>query len=94
MKSIQSLFSIISIAALTACSSTPPQTTTTPTEVTVQTPAPEPAKTTVVVQPAKENNNSTEIGIDKNGVSYTKKTGDKVTDVKMTTEEKSVTIKK
>ncbi len=93
MKSIYTLFSILCIAALTACSSAP-QTTTPPTEITVQTPTPEPKSTTVIVQPTKTENNSTEIGIDKNGVSYTKKTGDKVTDVKMTTEEKSVIIKK
>jgi|GEM_PF-5928869 len=93
MKLFIGFLSLTTILAFSACSnSTETTTTETPVSTEAATPAPEPAKTSAPAE--RESTNSTTLGVDKDGVSYSRKSGDNETKVEVTDDSKSVLIKK
>lgn len=93
MKKIKNLSAIIIMMAIASCGgNTPENTTTTPP------PAPAPAEPasprTHNNTGVQENPDHTEIGIDENGVKYSKKSGTNQTDVKIKTDSSSISIRK
>jgi hypothetical protein len=94
MKSIRILITIISMMAVASCGNSTESTTTAP-PAPAPAPAPEPASPrTHNNTGVQENPDHTEIGIDENGVKYSKKSGGNQTDVKIKTDSNSISIRK
>jgi hypothetical protein len=92
MKKIKVLFSSIAIIAFVSCNNSAEHATT--TEPAAESTAPAPAQThTNETKGTKENPDHTDIGVDENGVSYSKKRGGNETDVKIKTDSNSIHIR-
>jgi len=88
MKKIYTLISISTILVLASCSNSTETTTTEPTTTpTTETTTTESTTTTHnATSGTKENPDHTTIGVDQNGVNYSKKSGTNETDVKISTD--------